>query len=167
MSWDEFKMANVVCWLLMGTAIVLLMLTGCTTTRYVPVEYKSIETVTINDTVVEVRLDIIRDSVVTPDTLNCLENRYARSYAEVHGGLLHHSLSIKDIALPVRIQYVEKEKMVEVDKPYPVEVVRYVEKELTRWQRYKMDAGGVLIGVIVGLCGVIVWVMWRARKGWR
>lgn len=36
--------------------------------------------------------------------------------------------------------------------PYPVEVVKEVEKELTWWQRIKMGAGVMFMGVIIIIC---------------
>ena len=43
--------------------------------------------------------------------------------------------------------------------PYPVE------RELTRWQRFKMDAGGVAFGGIVVIVLVVVgWMVYRLRK---
>lgn len=86
-----------------------ILLSGCAPKIvYVPTE--TIRTVTeiVHDTTIQVKLDVIRDSVAVSDTFSRLSNKYAYSTAEWHSGLLNHSLTIKDVAIPVRIQYVNK-----------------------------------------------------------
>ena len=51
--------------------------------------------------------------------------------------------------------YVEKEKKVEV--PYPVE------KELTWWQKIKLELGELSIGIILVLLIVVIWLI--KKKG--
>lgn len=36
-----------------------------------------------------------------------------------------------------------------VPVPYPVEVIKTVEKKLSKWQRLKMETGGIALGVII------------------
>ena len=126
---------------------------GCSRKVYVPVEHKTVETVTLRDTVVQMRLEVIRDSVAVPDTLSYLENKYAESWAEWKSGRLHHSLGTKQTQVPVQVQYVEKERVVEVPKPYPVEVVKFVEKELSWWQKLTMWLGNIAI-IGAGVWGI-------------
>lgn len=46
-----------------------------------------------------------------------------------------------------------------VREPYPVE------RELTRWERTKMDLGGVALGgVAVAVCAAVVWLARKFRK---
>lgn len=43
--------------------------------------------------------------------------------------------------------------------PYPVE------RELTRWQRFKLDIGGIAVGVAtVALLAIVVWLVLRFRR---
>jgi len=74
---------------------------------YVPTE--TIRTVTqiVHDTTIQVKLDVIRDSVEVRDTFSLLTNKYAYSTAEWHSGVLNHSLGIKDVSIPVKVQYID------------------------------------------------------------
>lgn len=82
---------------------VLLILAGCASKRevkYIPVEKKVTQTVTVRDTVVQVVLQPTKDSismhpVVGRDTSSYLQNPYAYSYASYSGGMLNHSLGTK------------------------------------------------------------------------
>lgn len=104
----------------------LLFLGGCGVQRiqYMPIERTRTITETKIDTVVQVEIERIRDSVVTADTLSVLSNRYATSTAAVSRGLLHHSLRTTEAKLDVPVQYVER--IVYDSIPYPFEVVRIV-----------------------------------------
>lgn len=62
---DEYKLISGVWWSIILIAL-LLLLTSCTRKVYVPVEHRTVQTVTLHDTVVQVKLDVIRDSVITP-----------------------------------------------------------------------------------------------------
>lgn len=43
--------------------------------------------------------------------------------------------------------------------PYPVE------RELTKWQRFKLDIGGIAIGVVAAaLLSIVVWLVLRLRR---
>jgi hypothetical protein len=85
----------------------LLLLFGCAPkVVYVPTETVRTEIQTVHDTVVTVKLDVIRDSVAVSDTLSRLSNKYAYSVAEWHSGVLNHSLGIKDIQIPIKVHYV-------------------------------------------------------------
>lgn len=157
---NEYNLTRGLWWTILVLAI-LLMLTSCTRKVYIPVEHKTIQTVTLHDTVVQVRLDQVRDSVVTPDTVNRLENKYAVSYAEYSHGMLHHSLNTKDVSIPVSVQYVEKEIQKEIPQPYPVEVIKIVEKELNWWQRLTMWVGGFVI--VAGTIGIIGYLLYLKK----
>lgn len=132
----------------------LCLLLGCKTkTVYVPVKETSVETVTIRDTIIEMRLEYIRDSVVTSDSLSLLSNRYAYSYAEMKEGQLHHSLSTwPDAILPVKVQYIDRLRVDSIPAPYPVEVIRKVEKDLNWWHQLRMRIGEIaFVFVILGV----------------
>jgi hypothetical protein len=133
-----------------------LLLIGCRTV-YVPVE--SVHTVTqiVRDTIVQVELITFRDSVSIPDTLSRLENKYAVSYALWSGRRLNHSLSIKDVQIPIRIQYVDITRTDSVQVPYPVEkIVR--EKYVTDWQRFRLRLLNWLV------LAVVLYFGWKYRK---
>lgn len=46
---------------------------------------------------------------------------------------------------------------IKTEVPYPVE------KKLTRWQSFKMDIGGIAIGVVVALLIIIGWLIYKKR----
>lgn len=91
----------------------------------------------VHDTAtVEVPVDV--EKIVTRDTLSHLENNWAKSDAMVSDGFLHHSLESKPriIQVPVEVHVTDtvwKEQEIK-------EVEKLVEKELTWWQRFRMEA---------------------------
>lgn len=124
-------------------AIILLTsaICSCRTVRYVPVESVRSDTLYIN------RLQ--RDSVHVADSVFVREKG--------------------DTVQIVRTRYVDRWhtlsdtlRMVSNDTirvPYPVE------KELTKWQRFKLDIGGIAVGVVAAsLLAVVVWLVIRSRK---
>jgi hypothetical protein len=101
----------------------------------------------VHDTAtVEVPCEVIRN--VTLDTLSHLENTYAKSEAMVSNGTLSHSLESKPqiIKVPVEVRV--------TDTVYTESTVitqtEYVEKELTKWQNFKMKSFGWLIALLSG-----------------
>lgn len=86
---------------------VLAILFGCTKTLYIPVETVRTRVEVVRDTVIDVKLVPIRDSVSTLDTFSLLSNKYAYSSASFVRGRLNHSLVIKDVKIPIEIKYVE------------------------------------------------------------
>jgi len=139
--------------------VIALLFVGCKTTKtvYVPVETIRTEIQTVHDTIVNVKLDVLRDSIVTNDTLSILSNKYSYSSAMWSKGLLSHSLSIKDIKIPVKVQYINISKVDSIQIPYPVEKVVKV-NYLTDWQRFRIR---VLNWLFIGLC---LYGIWRFRK---
>lgn len=118
--------------------IALLALWGCTTTKYVPVETVRRE----KEEVANWRVDTLmqgdtRFVYVKGDTVIDWRDRWRERVKEVR-------------------DTVYTERTDTIREPYPVE------KPLTRWQRAKMDVGGVAMGVVgAALIWLIVWV---ARK---
>lgn len=117
--------------------ITLLMLTGCKSVKYIPVE--SVRTDSIVITRHKTDSVYVRDSIATVikgDTVTVDRTKYIYKY-----------LNYTDTC------YVERTDSVRV--PYPVE------KELTRWQRMKIDFSGyVLFTVSVFF---ILWI-WRIKR---
>lgn len=132
-------------------AVITLLFGSCTRKVYVPTETVRTE---YKDRVVEaVRVDtaIMRDSVavyVNGDTVRITKyrDRWRTRIIERHDTV--NVAKVDSVAVPV-----------EVPKPYPVE------RKLTRWERTKMDAGGIAIGIlgVAALCG-LAWLAWLAYK---
>jgi hypothetical protein len=131
---------------------VFLLLAGCTKTVYVPVDRTTTVTKTVRDTVVDYRIEQIRDSVTIPakDSISYLSNRYAYTYARVSDGKLSHSLATwADSVISVRVNTVYVERTDSVPKPYPVERTVYRDRELNLWQKIRMRAGEVALIMIL------------------
>lgn len=124
-------------------AIILLAsaICSCRSVKYVPVESVRQDTVYVN------RLQ--RDSVYVADSVFVREKG--------------------DTVQIVRTRYIDRFRnradtlrMISTDTirvPYPVE------KELTRWQRFKLDIGGIAIGVVAAaLLSIVVWLVLRFRR---
>ena len=135
--------------LLIGAIITALC--SCTRKVYVPTETVRTE---YKDRVVEnLRVDTVamRDSVavyVNGDTVRITKyrDRWRTRIIERHDTV--NVAKVDSVAVPV-----------EVPKPYPVE------RKLTRWERTKMDAGGIAIGILgVAALGGSAWLAWFVYK---
>ena len=123
-----------------------------------------IETVYQTDTVY-LEVPKIVEKVVTKDTVSVLENEFAKSAASVSDGLLAHSLETKPVQRPVEVQT----KIVYRDSVIFKDVVVYetveVEKELSRWQTFKMKTGGITLTILSLLAlAAIGWVIIRILR---
>lgn len=150
-------------------AVVFLLLfvcfSGCSRKVYVPVERTTTVTEFLRDTVVEVRLKEVHDTVTIEaegrDTTSYLENGTHFSHATWKDGKLGHSLgtlpdaSIKD---SMKVKHI----IIRDSIPYPVQVE--VEKKLTWWQRQKIEYGGIAIGVAVFFGFIIGNMLVRGRR---
>jgi hypothetical protein len=127
-------------------------LTSCKTrTVYVPVERVHTETVTLKDTVIEVKIDHIRDSVAVCDSASYISNKYAYSWAVMKSGLLTHSLGTWPASIPVEVRYSEKLITDSIPVPYEVTAYVYKEKSLTWWQKTRMLAGDLCLFTLAGI----------------
>lgn len=122
-------------------AIGSLFLTGCTTTKYVPMEvvrteYKdNVREIRTTDSVIDTRFVYIKgDTVIDYRDRVKWRDRY-----------IHDTLSVeRHDSIPV---------------PYPVE------KPLTKWEQTKMDFGGIAIGVLSAvLCISVAWLVKRFKR---
>ena len=123
--------------------VVLLLSTmsGCRSTRYVPVERVR------NDTVYLHKVE--RDSVYRRDSIH-VRDKGDTVYVEKFRYLFADRWRTDTV-------YVNRRDSVQV--PYPVE------RELTRWERVKMDVGGVAIGSIVVVILIVVgYMVYRLKK---
>ncbi len=132
--------------------LLLLAASACGTVRTLPssdstrVEVRT-EVKTVHDTAY-LELPVIVDRVVTVDTSSVLENKYAKSEASVSGGVLSHSLETKPVKQPV---IVESREIVRDSIVYRDRIVKediYIEKSLTRWQKFRLGLGGATILLI-------------------
>ena len=126
-------------------AVITLLFGSCTRKVYVPTETVRTE---YKDRVVEaVRVDtaIMRDSVavyVNGDTVRITKFRDRW-----------------------RTRIIERHDTCTVTKTDSVQVPVQVERKLTRWERTKMDAGGIAIGILgVAALGGLAWLAWLAYK---
>lgn len=115
--------------IIIGVALFTLALISCKAKRiYVPIETVVTEKEIVRDTVIDIQLEIIRDSVVVADTISILENKYASSMAKFTQGNLHHTLKTKDVKVPIEVQYIEKIVTKEVEVPIEVEIIKEIKK---------------------------------------
>jgi hypothetical protein len=111
------------------------------------VEVRTI-TQTVHDTAY-IELPVFVERNVTRDTTSTLENPYAKSEASITDGLLSHSLQTKPTRQPVKIEkeIVYRDSIVFRDHTETVTVE--VEKELTKWQSFKMKTGGTTLAILI------------------
>lgn len=123
----------------------LVLATGCARKVYVPVESVVSRTDTIYSAKVRVDSVIMRDSVAVfqkGDTV--LITKYRDRYR------------VKELTDTVYQSAIDS---VKVSVPYPVE------RELSRWERTKMDFGGMAIGaLVIALCVAVAWLIKKFRK---
>ena len=148
------------------SCVVLLIVGSCRSPKYIPVEVTSTDSVVVHDTLIQTELVPYRDSVsVLPsvgDTTaaSFLSNPYAFSWARWDGRSLQQSLSIwPGNVLTIRIPYyIDRVRRIEVPK------VVEVEKPLTRWQKFKMEFGGISFGACIGLTAILLWIVFIKRR---
>lgn len=123
----------------------LVLATGCSRKVYVPVESVVSRTDTIYSAKVRIDSVIMRDSVAVfqkGDTV--LITKYRDRYR------------VKELTDTVYQSAIDS---VKVSVPYPVE------RELSRWERTKMDFGGMAIGaLVIALCVAVAWLIKKFRK---
>mgnify|MGYP007028756902 CR=1 FL=1 len=126
------------------TLVLALALCGCTTTRYVPVERVTHHTDTVRELAVRIDSVMTRDSVavyISGDTVYLTKYRDRFRYRE------RIDTVYRSVADSVR-----------VPQPYPVE------RELTRWERVKQDAGGWALAAVAVLAVAVAWLAKIQRK---
>lgn len=127
-------------WLFLIAATLLgFLLSGCKSTQYVEVPVIKTDTLrqtrTVRDSI------YLHDSVVVRmagDTV-CIEKWHTRWRDRLRIDTVYHA-SHDTIA-----------------KPYPVEVIKKVERELTAWQRFQLRFAKVMMLVLVAICAYWVW----------
>lgn len=127
---------------------ILLLLTSCSTIKYVPV--KETEYVTVTETLVDTVIKWVPpiEKIVneTKDTTSIVETSLAKSTATVSNGTLHHSIENKKDSVKTKIVYKDKIVTKTEYKEVPVEVE--VEKKVVpSWSWWLL---GINILVIIG-----------------
>lgn len=131
----------IICLSVTLTSLLLSVLfSGCTTTKYVPVE--NVKTEYKDREVEKLITDTIRDTRfvwVKGDTIIDIREKERIKRVEIHDTC-----------------YIEQTNTIR--EPYPVE------RELTKWEKAKMDFGGMAIGgVAIALCIAVIWLIKKFR----
>ena len=113
---------------------ILLLLTSCSTIKYVPVKETEYVTVTetIVDTVIKWVPPIEKVDKETKDTTSTVETSLAKSTANVSNGTLHHTIENKKDSIKTKIVYKDKIVTKTEYKEVPVEV-EVVKKVVPSW----------------------------------
>lgn len=144
---DYFKMLlTMFMTLFLSLMLLLALMASCTSVKYVPVESTRVDSIYYTDTIITEKLVPYRDSVIVEvqgdSASSYLFNPYAGSWAVYNRGKLFHSLWIFD--KPLQIDF----KLPHNIKVYTRDVPIEVEKPLTRWEKMKLELGGIAFGVI-------------------
>lgn len=145
--------------------VMFVLFSGCTRRVYIPVEKTTTVTEVLRDTIVEVKLKVVHDTVTIEaegrDTTSYLENGTHYSHATWRDGKLGHSLgTLPDAKLLDTLKV--KHVIIRDSIPYPVQVE--VEKKLTFWQKMKIEYGGFAMGVAATFAFLFVLLLMRDRK---
>ena len=102
----------------------ILLLTSCSTIKYVPVKETEYVTVTetLVDTVIKWEPPIEKVDKETKDTTSTVETSLAKSTATVSNGTLHHTIENKKDSIKTKIVYKDKIIKQTEYKEVPVEV---------------------------------------------
>ena len=131
-------------WKALIAIIIAMVCVGCKSVEYVEVE--------------TIRLDTLHHYELQYDSIVRIDSIYEREYVkgdtiykekEVHRYRNTHKAKV-DTVRETKVEYVEK----------PIEV----EKELTAWQKFKINAGEWMLGGIVALLAIFAF-LWVAK--WR
>ena len=127
---------------------ILLLLTSCSTIKYIPVKETEYVTVTetLVDTVIKWVPPIEKVDKETKDTTSTVETSLAKSTATVSNGTLHHTIENKKDSIKTKIVYKDKIITKTEYKEVPVEVE--VEKKVVPdWCWWML---GINILVVIG-----------------
>lgn len=134
-----------------AVACFLITLCSCTTTKYVEVEVPKV----VTQTNIERRTDIVRDTLIQRDSVIIIQ-RGDTIYHETWHKL--QSINNWYVTDTVRDTIPQIEK---VTVKIPVEV----EKKLSKWQSFKIEAGGFLLSAVgLALLALVIWVIIKVRK---
>ena len=140
---------------------ILLLLTSCSTIKYIPVKETEYVTVTetLVDTVIKWEPPIEKIVNETKDTTSTVETSLAKSTATVSNGTLHHSIENKKDSVKTKIVYKDKIVTKTEYKEVPVEVE--VEKKVVpSWCWWLL---GINILVVIGFA-IRLYFRFRLKK---
>lgn len=129
--------------------ILLIIPAGCKSVKYVPIEKTKTDSIYFTDTVVNVVLKPFYKEKETIDTISHIESNYSTSEAKWSNGRLYHNIQDKDTVIEVIVKHQRTKTTIRVPEPYPVEKIVKVEKKLSKWQRFKMQTGGIVLLALV------------------
>ena len=130
---------------------ILLLLTSCSTIKYVPVKETEYVTVTetLVDTVIKWAPPIEKVDKETKDTTSTVETSLAKSTATVSNGTLHHTIENKKDSIKTKIVYKDKIITKTEYKEVPVEVE--VEKKVVpKWVYYSLGLNILILVFFLG-----------------
>lgn len=143
----------------------ILCLSGCRArVQYVPVESKSEtrDSVVVRDSVIEKTIINRKDSISIKDsTVIVLDDKGNLIRTELYREKdRYRELDVDYRLLQARYDSLLNVKQVTTQVPYPVE------RELSRWERMKIEVGGWAIGLLSGclVIGIGYIVRWLLRK---
>ena len=128
-----------------------LLLTSCSTIKYVPVKETEYVTVTetLVDTVIKWAPPIEKTNNETKDTTSTVETSLAKSTATVSNGTLHHMIENKKDSIKTKIVYKDKIVTKTEYKEVPVEVE--VEKKVVpKWVYYSLGLN-ILVAIVFAI----------------
>ena len=115
--------------------LLLLVLTGCRTIEYYPLETVRIDTVYVNKQRV--------DSVMVRDSVHIIEK----------------GDTVTEFRLKYIYKYKDRTDTLYISKTDTVSVPYPVEKQLTKWQQVKVNYGGWAMGIVFAFILIVVGVM--------
>lgn len=140
-------------------AVVMMLCCSCRSKQEVVREVTVIET---HDSIHYVHDTLYFDvpvqtaQVVTHDSVSVLENDYAVSEVQLNkDGTLSHKLNTKPQSVPVPFEKPVETKTQTIYKDREVKIPVPVEKELSAWQKFRLQSFWVLVAVALAALGFI------------
>ena len=137
--------------------LLITLLAGCKTVKYVPVETVKTDSVFIRDSLVANTIIHYKDSLRIKDSTVVVVDTAGNVISKEK---YHDETRTKDIG---RSDTEAKTKERETKSADVEQTPVIVEKELSRWQEFRLDAFWWLVGVL-GVVGVLVVLMIRKRR---
>ena len=135
----------------------LFWLFSCKTVKPVFIEKEIRDSIYLVDTIVKVHLKPFYKETITNDTISYIDSDYSSSEARISNNKLYHNLTNKDKKIPVEVKYIYRDREVKVPTPYEVEKIVKVERQLSWWQKKKIQLGEVFIVVILVIGGGFIY----------